>query len=172
MADYPPAEFLRRLQATGFRDLSGTRASATIPINERLINEWVATRVPPTGPLSAVVVHPLEGDRFAVRLTPRAAFLPGVTLTLEIEAQPDLPSSPVLRLRMATMGGLLGFAAGALPIGGMLPPGVSLQRDHILVDLQAVVRHHGGADVLQHVTRLRVNTEVGRVVLHVGIAIT
>ncbi len=162
---------LHHLQETRFGDLAGMRVSGTVPVSERLINEVVASAVPRGAPVREVRVQPLAGNRFSVRLSPRAPLLPAVTLKLDIERQPDLPSSPVLVLRLATMGGLLGIAGAALPIANMLPPGVRLDADRILVDLRVSAAERGAADLLQHVTQLRVSTEEGRVVLHVDFAV-
>lgn len=164
-------EILRQLQETRFRDLAGTRVSGTVPVSERLINELVAASIPRGAPVREVRVQPLPGNAFSVRVSPRAALLPSITLRLEIERQPELPASPLIVLRMATMGGLLGFAGSALPIASMLPPGVRLDADRILVDLRTIAAQRGAADLLQHVTQLRVNTEEGRVVLHVDLAV-
>jgi hypothetical protein len=140
-------------------------------VSERLINEIVATTIRQGGPVREVGVHPVAGNAFSVRVAPRASLLPSLTVRLEIERQPDLPSSPFLVLRMATMGGLLGFAGSALPIGNMLPPGVRLEGDRIVVDLRAIAADQGSAGLLEHVTQLRVNTEEARVVLHLDLAI-
>ena len=167
--DFPA--LLRSLQATEFRDLAETRISATVPVSERLINELVAGTMPPTVPLREVHVHPEAGDAFAVRLSPRAAFLPSLTVRLTIDRQPSLPGSPVLVLRMATMGGLFGLAAGALPIAQMLPPGVRLEGDLIHVDLQAIAAQRGFSEMLRYVRELRVTTEERRAVLHLLAAV-
>src|SRR5688572_27415064 len=106
----------RSLQATQFRDFAGAQVTARVPVAERLINELVALTLPTTVPIREAQVHPEAGDRFSVRLTPRSAFLPSLTIKLAIERQPDLPVSPVLVLRMASMGGLFGLAAAAFPI--------------------------------------------------------
>ena len=164
-------EILRHLQSTGYRDLSGARISGTVPVSEGLIDEIVSSAVRPGGPVSEVRVHPLPGDVFSVRVAPRASLLPSITVRLEIDRQPEFPASPVLVLRMATMGGLLGLAARALPIAGMLPPDVRLDGDRILVDLRALAAQRGAEDLLQHVRQLRVNTEAGRVVLHIDLAV-
>ena len=164
-------EILRHLQSTGFRDLSGARISGTVPVSERLIDEIVASAVRPGGPVREVRVHPLPGDTFSVRVAPRASLLPSITLRLEIDRQPEFPTSPVLVLRMATMGGLFGLAAAALPIAGMLPPGVRLDGDRILVDLRAIAADRDAADLLEYVTGLQLHTEDGRVVLHVDLSI-
>lgn len=165
------AEIFQQLQADGFREVAGAKVSADIPIAERLLNEVVAASLPPNLPVREVSIRPEAGNQFSVRVTPRAGLLPPVTLKLEIEQQPDFPGSPVLTLRMKTMGGLFGFAAAALPIGKMLPPGVRLEGERILVDLHAMAARHGFGDLLQHVRQLRVTTEPGLVILQLNAAV-
>jgi hypothetical protein len=167
----PLLEVLRRLQSTGFRDLAGARVSALVPVSERLIYEVVAASLPRDGPVREVEVRPLSGDAFAVRVAPRSAFLPSLTLRLEIDRQPELPSSSVLVLRLAAMGGLLGLAGAALPVGKLLPPGVRLEGNRILVDLRMLAADRGGGDLIGYVAGLRVNTEDGRVVLNIDLAV-
>lgn len=162
---------VQSLRSTGFRDLSDARVSATVPVSERLINQLVAASLPPGVPVREVQVHPEAGDRFSVRLTPRSGFLPSLTIKLAIERQPELPGSPELVLRMATLGGLFGLAAAALPIAQMLPPGVSLDGELIRVDVRALAAQGGAADLLRFATRLIVRTEDGRMVLDVEAAV-
>jgi hypothetical protein len=131
-------EILKHIRESGFRDLAGARISATVPVSERLIDELAAESLKQGGPIREVRVHPLPGNAFSVRLVPRAALLPSITVRVEIERQPELPSSPVLVLRIATMGGLIGLAASALPLAHRLPSGVRLDGDRILVDLHAM----------------------------------
>jgi hypothetical protein len=111
-------------------------------------------------------VHPEAGDRLSVKITPRTGFFPSITIKLSIDRQPELPGNPVLVLRMA-MGGLMGFASSALPIGSMLPPGVRMEADRIFVDLAAMAAQRGFGDLLPYLRQLRVNTEDGRAVVQV-----
>lgn len=161
-------EILNHLQSTGFTDIAGTRIAADVPLSERLINEFVAASLPPTVPVREVSIRPEAGNRFSVRITPKAGLIPPLTLRLEIEQQPDMPHAPILALRMKTMGGLFGLATAALPIGSMLPPGVRLEGERILVDLRAIAAQKGFADFIRYVTALRVTSEDGRVLLHVN----
>lgn len=165
-------QILNHLQTTRFQDVSGTRLSATIPASERLVNELVAATMPRNLPVREVSVRPEAGNRFSVRLTPRASMLPQLTLKLEIEKQPEFPASPVLVLRMATMGGLFGLAGAALPIGNMLPPGVRLDGERILVDLRAMAAQHGYGAYLEYVRDLRITTEPGRVLVHLNAGVS
>ena len=171
MPNSPLADLLQQLRNTRLQDLGGTRVSAVIPVSSRLINELAAASIPPGAAVREVDVTPLAGDAFSVRIQPRAALLPSLTVRIEIIAQPQMPASPVLVLRMATMGGLFAFAGGAFSLDRLLPPGVRLDGDRILLDLAALARQHGAADLLEHVKSLKVNTDRGRVVLSLDIEV-
>lgn len=158
---------LQSLRSTGFHDLSDARLSATVPVSERLINQIVAATLPTSLPVREVHVHPENGNAFSVRLTPRSGLLPSLTVRLEIERQPDLPGSPVLVLRMATMGRLFGLATAAFPLDQLLPPGVRADGNLFHVDLRALAAQRGAADMLDYVKQLSVTTNEGRVVLDV-----
>ena len=168
MSNQNPArllELLRHLQATGFRDLAGTRITADVPVSEHLVNDVLATSLPPDAPVRSVAIRPEAGDRFSVRIVPKAALIPAITLKLQIEAQPQLPDSAVLVLRMATLGGLFGLASGA--IAGLLPPGVGLDGERILVDLRAIAAQRGVAELFDYLGALRIRSEAGRILVHV-----
>ena len=158
---------LEQLRSNGFREIAGARLAADIPIPARLINDVVASTLPPNAPVREVQIRPESGDQFSVRIFPKAAFLPFLTLKLGIERQPEFPDFPVLVLRMKTMGGLFGFAAAAFPIGKMLPPGVRLDGERILVDMRAMAAQRGMAELLDYVRRLTVNSDDGRVLVHI-----
>jgi hypothetical protein len=165
MPTNPFPEILNQLQSTNFRDVAGARVSGVIPISESLIDTLIAASLPPTAPVRQVQIRAVPGGRFSVRIAPRASFVPSITLKLEIVRQPELPGSPLLVLRMATMGGLMGFAMAALPIASFLPPGLRLDGEHILVDLHALAAQRGFADALTYVRQLRVTTDTGVVVV-------
>ena len=165
----PWSDLLLNLQASGFGDLTGTRIAGTMPLSERLLNEILSASLPPGGPVRSVTIHPETDGRFSVRLVPRATLIPGITLRLAIEAQPRLPESAVLVVRMATLSGLFGLAGGA--VSGMLPPGVRLDGDRILVDLRTIAAQHGVADLLDHLRQLAITTHEGRLVLSFDAAV-
>lgn len=156
-------ELLHRLQANRFRDLAGSRVSATIPLPEDLVNELIAGSLPAAAPVRSVAIRPEASDRFALRIVPKAALIPAITLQLGIEEQPRLPGSTVLTLRMVTLGGLFGLASGA--IAGLLPPGVRLDGERIRIDLRAIAAQRGGGEIFDHLTALQIHSEPGRLVL-------
>jgi hypothetical protein len=150
---------VQRLRATGFQDLAGAGASFTIPISERLINEFIRASLPDDARVREVLIQVDGASGLAVRVRPRASLLPPLTVRLVIERQPDFPGHPVLALRITTLPGLFSLAGAALPLAEMLPPGVRLQREMIFVDLAAVAAHQGLADLVRFVRQLRVTTE-------------
>lgn len=160
---------LHTLRASRFRDLSGARVSATIPVAGTLLNQAIAASLPPHAPVKQVTVHPDAADRLSVRIVARAALIPPITLKLAIESQPRLPGPAVLVLRMATLGGLFGLASGA--VAGMLPPGVTLDGERILVDLAVLARQHGQGEAFEYLERLEVHTEPDRLIVHVDAAV-
>jgi hypothetical protein len=164
-------DILNHLKSSGFRDVTGARAGADIPISAGLINALVTASIPPNVPVREVSIRPEDGDQFSVRITPRASLLPPLTLRLAIERQPEFPSYPVLVMRMKTMGGLFGFASAALPIANFLPPGVRLEGERILVDLAALAQQNGLGEALQYVRRAAVHSENGRLILHIEAAV-
>lgn len=166
----PPqiSKLLETLQASGFRDVAGARAAATIPIGERLLNQIVAAALPPSAPVRDVVIQPQAGNRLSVRakLT-RLEFLPPITLTLAIERQPELPASPALVLRIAGLPGLLGFA-GPLLVNPKLPPGVRLDGDRLTLDLAVALAHYGQRELLSYLERVHVTSEAGQLLIDIA----
>lgn len=163
------SEIVHSLKNSRFRELSGARATATVPVAESLLNSFITATLPPQAPVRGVTVHPEDGDRLSVRIIAKAALIPPITLKLAIESQPSLPDSPVLGLRMVTLGGLFGLASGA--IAGMLPPGVTLAGERILVDLAALARQRGHAEVFDYLEHLEIHTGDGRVIVRVDAAV-
>ena len=154
---------LREQQSTNFADLAGARASFTIPVTERLLNQIIADRLPRSGPISELQLHAEDGNQVTVsaRLA-RLAFVPAVRVRFAIERQPDLPASPVLVLRIEGKAALAGPVLRFLEV---LPPGVRLEKDRLHVDLATVLAQYGAADALSYLTALEVTTVRGQVIV-------
>jgi hypothetical protein len=162
------SRLLESLRASGFRDLTGARVSATIPVSERLLNELVAASLPRSGAVRDATVRPLGQGRIAVRVKlARPDFLPPITATLSIDRQPELPERPVLAFRVTGLPGLLAMAGPLLPIASMLPPGVRLEGDLLTLDLAALLAARGQRELLGYLDRLVVTSEHGRLVVAV-----
>jgi hypothetical protein len=165
-------DLLREQQASGFPDVAGAEASATIPLSDRLVTRLALEGKPPTAPISELDLRALEGNRFTARVRlSKPAWVPPMTLTLHIERQPRFPEDPVLILRLAGPGGLLSLASGAMKFLNVLPPGVRMDGDLVFVNLATLAANNGGGEFLQFVKGLEVTTEAGRFVIRASGAV-
>jgi hypothetical protein len=162
---HPLIDLLLRQRAAGFPDVAGTEVSATVPIADRLLNEFIASHLPPSAPLKDVQVRAGAGNTFVVNLRmARPAFLPPIGLTLRIARQPLMPNDPVLILQMAASG-LMSFAGPALRGLNVFPRGIRLDGDLIYVNIRALLEERGLGEALNFVEDLRVATEERRVIV-------
>ena len=171
MADPRFERLLDQLRTSRFADLKGARVSASIPVSERLLNEVIAAATPGSAPVRDVAVQLKAGNRFKVRVkVARAEFLPPISLSFEIERQPQLPEGPLV-LRMLSMPGLVSLAGSAFSVSSVLPPGVRLERHWVLVDVKVLLGRHGYGDLLPYLDTLSVATDEGRLLLDLGLRV-
>jgi hypothetical protein len=157
---------LSRQQEAGFPGLAGSEVQATIRISNAVLNEAVRAFLPTAGAVRDLVVHPRAGNRVDVRLTlAKPSFLPPFNITLLIERQPSLPADPVLGLKLSGAGGLLRLAGPAITSFGVLPPGIHLAGDRVLIDLRILLAHRAQAQVLDHADRLEVLSDEGTLIV-------
>jgi hypothetical protein len=160
------ADILEQQKLSGFGDLAGATASATIPVSDRVINELIARLLPPSGAVQEMQIEAEEQNRIRVRLriSAKRLTLP-FSVMLHIQAQPALPQYPVLMLRLAGVPLLLSMAGPLTRFLDVLPPGITMDGDQIALDLQRLLAHQGQADLLQYLTDLRITTVPRRVVV-------
>jgi hypothetical protein len=158
---------LREQRSAGFPDVAGAHGTFVLPVSDRLITHIVSHRLPPSVPISEFQIAAHAGDKVTLRVRlARPAFLPPIQTTLTIDQQPDLPASPVLGLVIQSRG-MATLAATALRFLDVLPSGIRLDGVRVIVDLRRLLEQWNAADVLTHVTHLKVTTDVGRVIVHV-----
>lgn len=171
MTDPRVLHLIGQLRASRLSDLEGARISASIPVSERLLNQVAAGFVPANAPVREVSVHPRAGNRLGVRArVARAAFLPPVTINMEIERQAVLPDGPLV-VRILTAPGLVSLLGAAFPLGAMLPPGIILQDQRLLVDVRALIERQGYGELLPYLESIRVTTEPGRLLVDVALRV-
>jgi len=156
---------LNRLRQTQFADLEGAEAAVVLPISDRLLTELIRYAVPAVTQLREFAVRASSDNILTISLRlAQPAFLPAFNIRLHIEAQPQLPSSPILQLRVLSRG----LAALAGPITAFLdalPPGVSLEGDRLSINLITALERYGAAEVLSHLSIGQLTTSEGRVVI-------
>jgi hypothetical protein len=149
------SSLLDELRRTRFRDLSGARVAAHIPISAPLLDRIVADalRTRKT-PVRHVDVRPLAGDRFDLVVTTTWPLVPPLTVTIAVDRQPSFPDSPLLVLRWSLplgLGTIASMFAGRIR---SLPDGVRLEADRIVIDVAALAHRSGAADVLPFIRSL------------------
>ena len=162
---------LEGLRASRVAELKGARVFAAVPLSERLLNDLLTAALPASLVVRDVTVHPKADNRILVRgrLT-QAAFLPPLSLTMEIEQQPELPDGPLV-LRVLSLPGLVSLAGAALPIASMLPPGVRFEQQRILVNVRILLERAGLSEVVPLIETLKIKSEEGRLVADVGVRV-
>ena len=165
-------ELLRRELQQGLPSFTGAEAYAVLPITDAFLSEVIVRALPSNGAVRDVSLRAEDGDRLAVKVTlARPGFLPPIPVTLVIHEQPQLPDRPVLVLKLSLARAVMGLAIKALQ-SAPLPFGVTIEDDHINVDIARLLAQHGLTEVLRYVTELRVHTRPGALVvsLRSGIA--
>jgi hypothetical protein len=166
------AAVLARLQATRYADLSGSEAYTVIRIGDGLLNEAVAAFAASAPAVRTVTIHARGGNLIDVQLKlAKPAFLPAISLTLEIERQPQLPQHPEIVLRVVGLGGLMRLAGPSIRSSGALPPGLRLEGERLYVDVRHLLQTQGRADLLDFAEQLQVVTENGRLVVAIQLRI-
>lgn len=165
------SRLLEDLRRARFAPLAGARISATIPLDEELVNSLVAAALPDNAQVRSVRVEPRLSNRLRVsaRLT-RAEFLPPISLTLEIEQQPVLPDAPLV-LRVLSLPALMSLAGAALSSSARLPAGITIHDQRVHVDVALLLERAGFGEIVPFVESLQVTTAEGRLVLDVTLRV-
>jgi hypothetical protein len=150
-------------------EITGAWFGGEIPVAGTLINRLIAARLADHPHVASVQVTLFEADEAVVRVEPRVRLMPAIPVNVRIEQQPELPRDPILRLRWSIAGGRsLTFVASAITsYMKSLPPGVQIDRDVILVNLEIALRARGLEDVLGLLHRVSIHTRPGVLLLQV-----
>jgi hypothetical protein len=158
-------DLLQRELRQGLPSFAGAEAYVVLPIADAFLSEVIARSLPPNGAVREVMVRAEEGDRLAVKVAlARPSFLPPIPVTLVIHEQPQLPDRPIVVLKLSLARAVMGLALRALQ-AAPLPPGVTIEDEHINVDVERLLADHGLAEMLRYVSELRVHTRPGALVV-------
>jgi hypothetical protein len=156
---------LNRLRDSGFAGLDGAEAAIVLPIADRLLTEIIRDAFPAVNQLREFELQATAGNIVAIWIRPnKPAFLPGFRIRALIESQPQLPSSPVLHVRILSRG-VAALAGPAATFFKALPPGVSLEGDRLSLNLAILVEHYGAAEAIRYFTIAQLTTGDGRVII-------
>lgn len=163
-------QLMRDVRAGHPADFAGTRVIGDVPVSDRLVNEVITEKIGRDSAVREVVVRSEDGRaRVTVKIA-RPSFLPPLSFVLTIESQPQLPASPVLVLRIGMMPGVAALLGTGISFMKVLPPGLRLEGERLLVDIAAVLEDRDLGWVLPYLRSLSVSFEAGRIVTHLEIA--
>jgi hypothetical protein len=150
-------------------EIAGAWFGGEIPIADTLINRLIAARLTDHPHVGSVQVTLFDADEAIVRVEPRVRLMPAIPINVRIEQQPDLPRDPILRLRWSIAGGRsLTVVAGAITsFIKSMPPGVQMDRDLILIDLETALRARGLDEIFGLLHRVSIHTRPGVLLLQV-----
>ena len=163
-----PLDAARALFGEQLEDLAGGVVSGEIPLTVAVINRLIARKIAtsPSSPVISAELESHETETFVVRLRVRGP-LPPLRIDLRIDREPRLPSDPTLAMHWK-LSGLGPFAILAAPIASyfrVLPRGVRLESNRLLLDVHELLRAQGFGEAVPLLTGLRVITREGRFVI-------
>jgi hypothetical protein len=159
-----PLERMRRLLGPRFDQLAGARVQGELPVTDSVLNALIAERLRASEtPVDKAEVQVRASDELFVRVQLRRSFVPPVIIGARIEQQPDLPRSAVLGLRwwLPGMGALAALAAPVLSFLKSGPPWLTVDGQHVRIDLARILRDQGAEEILAHLASLRIGTRDG-----------
>jgi hypothetical protein len=156
----------QRLAGDHFSELVGLQVDASIPIPERLINEIIGMTIRGNKNISYCRISVSHQNRISVNLkTPRWPW--PLELKLRLDRTVDVNRSPVLRAKLENKV-LLGRLGSFFNV---LPDGVLIQGNQIVVDLGAFFHSPEQKRFLDMVKSAEIRTEEGKLVLKVKAAV-
>jgi hypothetical protein len=144
-------------------EIAGTSLAGEVPIKETLINRFIARRLDGHPHVASVHVTLMDGDEALVRVEPRTRLMPSLPVALRIEQQPDLPRDARLQLRWSIpAGGALTLVARVV-VGYIksMPPGIQIDSDRIVVDLETMLKTRGLEEAFRLLHRVTFHTRPG-----------
>jgi hypothetical protein len=159
-----PLERLRGLFGPRFQELAGGHLHGEVPLTAAVLNALIAERLAAAEARveKAEVQVRADGELF-VRVQLRRSVLPAMIVGVRVEQQPDLPRSAVVggRWWLPGAGALALLARPVLALLDAGPPWLTLDGQHVRVDLARLLRDRGAEELLTHLAALQIRTREG-----------
>ncbi len=136
-------EIFKRLLADRFSQFEGLKVDASIPVPELIINEVIETTLRGNKKINECRVSIRANNKVSVHLKTPLWFLP-INLNLELERSVDITAHPQIRARLENLV-LVGKLGSFFKV---LPEGLSLQDDYIVIDPEFYIPNLG----IQHIS--------------------
>ncbi len=146
-----------------------------LPVTDAVLNMVIAERLRASEtPVQKAELQVRANDELFARVQLRRSFLPAVMIGARIEQQPDLPRSAVVGLRwwLPGMGALAAVAGPVLSFLKGGPPWLTVDGQHVRIDLARLLRDQGAEEVLAHLASLRLGTREGALLVRFELQVT
>ena len=151
-----------------FSDLQGTTGDATVPMSEYLINEIIGVALQGNKTIESCQVSVHGQNRISAHV--KTTMLPWtINLKLKLDRSLDFASVSPPKLRAWLENNILLGRIGSL--FNALPEGVKLYGNQIVFDIRSFLQTPERKRMLDLVKSVGINTEEGKVILDVKIAV-
>jgi hypothetical protein len=160
-------DLLRPLFGEQLQELAGGVVTGEIPLTTAALNRLIAGKLATANaPIASAEIETHPEETFTAHLRPKGP-IPALTVDVRIDRQPELPDHPYLGMQwtLRGIGPLAMLAAPVISYFKALPPGISIDRDRIWVDLHTLLRSQGAGEVIPFLTGIRVLTRERRFVV-------
>jgi hypothetical protein len=159
-------DILFRLVNSGFLELAGLQADASIPLPESLVNEITGIALRGSRAIADCRLSIHNENRVAVSLRTQLWPWP-LHLRLRLERSVDLTDAPKIRAKLENHV-LLGKIGAVLKA---LPEGISLKNNQVVIDVQTVLTAPEQRRLLKLVKSMEIHTEEAKVILDVKVEV-
>jgi hypothetical protein len=156
----------QRLIGNNFSDLTGLTVDASIPVPEQIVNEVIEAVLRGNKNIRECRVSISGQNKVSVNLKTPLWLLP-IHIKLKLESSVDFTSSP--KVRAALENNVLLGKLGA--VFKMLPEGVNIQGDQVIVDVQAFLETPEQRKMLDLIKSVDVRTEPAKVIFDIKIKV-
>jgi len=159
---------LQKIIKNNFSDFKRAIVDASVPVPQSLVNEFIAVALEGNKNLASIqaAIHPQN----RISLNMKTTLLPWVlNLKLKLDKEVDFASYASPKIRAWLENNRLLGSLGAL--FNVLPEGIKLYGDQVVVDLGAFLREPEYRRLLSLVKSVGIRTEEGRIILDARIEV-
>jgi hypothetical protein len=157
-----------KLKAGDFSDLQGLTGDLSIPVGQTIINELIQAELQGHKSIASCVISIHPQNRVSIDLKTTIFPLP-LNLKLKLDKSVDFASYASPKIRAWLENNLLLGSLGSML--NVLPPGIKLYGNQLVVDLGAFLRKPEQKRMLELVKSVGINTAQGKLILDVKIEV-
>jgi hypothetical protein len=159
-------EIIQRLLKDNFSELAGLTMDASIPFPEGLINEFVQSVLQGNKNIKDLYIAIHSGNYVAVNLKTQLWPLP-INLKLRLEPSVDFANGATVRASLENFVFLGKLGA----IFKAFPPGITLEDDQIIVDIESFLKDPQQRRWLELIQSMQIRTEEAKAIMDIRVEV-